>query len=175
RVGTAFGYALGGVVGARVGWRAAFLIAGVPGALLAFALLLLREPPRGAYDGPGTGRATPLAFGASLRALCARPSYLLNTAAQVVYAFAMGGLATWMPTYFVRERGLALTTATSFFGLLLLVAGFGGTLIGGQLGYRLAARLRGAQFAVSGWTLLASLAFTLIAVLSPEPAVFWPA
>src|SRR2546430_10910925 len=32
--------------------------------------------------------------------------------------FAMGGLATWMPTYFVRERGIPLARATSTFGLL---------------------------------------------------------
>src|SRR6266508_2699004 len=113
--------------------------------------------------------------GASLHALAARPSYVSNTAAQVLYTFSMGGLAVWMPTYFVRERHIPLTTATTSFGALLLIAGFLGTLAGGQLGDRVARRLRGAQFAVSGWSLIASLGFTLAAVLSPDPAVFWPA
>jgi hypothetical protein len=40
---------------------------------------------------------------------------------------------------------------TITFGALLLIAGFGGTLVGGQLGDRMAKRLHGAQFAVSGW------------------------
>jgi sugar phosphate permease len=80
-----------------------------------------------------------------------------------------------MPTYFVRERHIPLVAATTTFGVLLLIAGFAGTLLGGQLGDRMAKRLRGAQFAVSGWSLLASLGFTCVAVLSPEPAVFWPA
>jgi sugar phosphate permease len=110
-----------------------------------------------------------------VRALLARPSYVFNTAAQVLYTFSMGGLATWMPTYFVRERHIPLVAATTTFGVLLLIAGFAGTLLGGQLGDRMAKRLRGAQFAVSGWSLLASLGFTCVAVLSPEPAVFWPA
>src|SRR2546430_7636329 len=88
--------------------------------------------------------------------------------------FAMGGLATWMPTYFVRERGIPLARATSTFGLLLVVAGFGGTLVGGQLGDRLSERGRGAQFSVSGWTLVGSIAFTIPAVLSPRPEIFWP-
>jgi MFS transporter, Spinster family, sphingosine-1-phosphate transporter len=173
-VGSALGYVLGGALGERLGWRATFFIAGGPGALLGLSLLFLREPRRGAYD-TTEATATPLGLGAGLKALSARPSYLYNTAAQVLYTFAMGGLATWMPTYFVRERGLPLATAASIFGLILVVAGFAGTLLGGHLGDRLASRVRGAQFAVSGWALVGSLAFTLLAVLASSPAVFWPA
>src|SRR6266508_2049880 len=174
-VGTALGYAVGGAVGSHLGWQAAFFVAGAPGLLLALSLLSLREPPRGAFEGGAPPAASPLALGASLRALAARPSYVSNPAVQVLYTFSMGGLAVWMPTYFVRERHIPLTTATTSFGALLLIAGFLGTLAGGQLGDRVARRLRGAQFAVSGWSLIASLGFTLAAVLSPDPAVFWPA
>jgi len=172
--GTALGYALGGTIGSAFGWRTAFFAAGIPGAALALTLLCLAEPKRGASDAVGAGPATPLALGASLRALCARPSYLYNTAAQVLYTFAMGGLATWMPTYYVRERGLSLGTASTTFGLLLLIGGFAGTILGGQLTDRLGARLRGVQFAISGWGLALSLLFTAGAVLAPAPLVFWP-
>ncbi len=172
--GTALGYALGGTIGSAFGWRTAFFAAGIPGAALALTLLCLAEPKRGASDAVGAGPATPLALGASLRALCARPSYLYNTAAQVLYTFAMGGLATWMPTYYVRERGLSLGTASTTFGLLLLIGGFAGTVLGGQLTDRLGARLRGVQFAISGWGLALSLLFTAGAVLAPAPLVFWP-
>jgi predicted MFS family arabinose efflux permease len=173
-VGTALGYALGGTVGSAFGWRAAFFVAGIPGAVLALVLLGLAEPKRGATDPPGTAPAATAALGPSLRALWARRSYLYNTGAQVLYTFAMGGVATWMPTYYVRERGLALGEASTTFGILLLVAGFLGTVIGGELTHRLAERLRGAQFAVSGWSLVVALLFTLGAVLAPSPMVFWP-
>jgi predicted MFS family arabinose efflux permease len=173
-VGTAIGYALGGTVGSAFGWRTAFFFAGVPGALLALALFSLAEPERGASDLDSARTATPLALGASLRALVARRSYLYNSAAQVLYTFAMGGLATWMPTYYVRERGLHLETASTTFGLLLLIAGFAGTVLGGQLTDHLAHRLRGAQFTVSGWGLVVALAFAVGAVLARPPAVFWP-
>src|SRR5216683_4493213 len=83
-VGTALGYVLGGLVGEAFGWRAAFFVAGAPGALLAFLLLLLPEPPRGALDPVGPDAATPLGLRASLRALAARRSYVVNTAAQVI-------------------------------------------------------------------------------------------
>jgi MFS family permease len=172
--GAALGYALGGVVGTMFGWRTAFFAAGLPGVLLALWLVRLREPTRGAFDAPGAQPATPLALGASLSALVARRSYVFNTGAQVLYTFAMGGLATWMPTYFVRERAIPLAVATSVFGALLVIAGLGGTVVGGHIGDRMAARLREGLFAVSGWTLVASLGFTSLAVLSPAPVIFWP-
>jgi predicted MFS family arabinose efflux permease len=174
-VGTALGYAIGGLVGATFGWRAAFFAAGAPGALLALLLTRLPEPVRGALDPAGADRATPLGLRASLRALAARKSYRVNTASQVIYTFAMGGLATWMPTYFVRERGIPLSTAATTFGLVLVVAGFAGTLAGGRLSDALTRRWPAAHFVLSGATLAASIAFTLPAILAPSPAVFWPA
>ena len=108
-VGTALGYAVGGTVGSAFGWRTAFFVAGVPGALLALLLLALKEPRRGASDLGTAEPATPLRVLPSLRALWARRSYRYNTVAQILFTFAMGGLATWMPTYYVRERGLSLS------------------------------------------------------------------
>ncbi len=177
-VGTALGYIVGGSVGSHWGWRAAFLVAGIPGAVLGLALLLLEEPPRGASDaahGHGGALGVGAGLGETLRALAARRSYLFNTATQVLYSFAMGGLATWMPTYFVRVRGLPLETATTRFGLILVLAGFAGTLVGGALSDRLEHRIRAATFTVSGVGLLLSLVFTLLAVLHPSPWVYWPA
>jgi MFS family permease len=80
-----------------------------------------------------------------------------------------------MPTYLVRERALGLGSATSTFGGILVLAGFIGTIVGGQAGDRLAKRFPGAHFTFSGWALLSSIPFTLLAVLSPRPAIFWPA
>ena len=173
-IGTALGYIVGGVIGAAHGWRAAFFVAGAPGAALAFLLLFLTEPERGAQD-TAHGAATPLGLTPSLRALVSRRSYVVNTAAQIIYTFSMGGLATWMPTYFVRERGIPLGTASTTFGLLLVVAGFAGTLLGGRISSAVARRYPGADFIVSGWSLAASIVFTCFAILAPQPAVFWPA
>ena len=173
-VGSALGYIVGGVIGEAHGWRAAFFIAGAPGAVLAFLLLSFTEPVRGARDTAEVA-PSPLGLGPSLRALASRRSYLVNTAAQIIYTFAMGGLATWMPTYLVRERGIPLGSASATFGLLLVAAGFAGTLLGGRIASAVARRRPGADFTVSGWSLAMSILFTLFAVLAPQPAVFWPA
>jgi predicted MFS family arabinose efflux permease len=173
-VGTALGYMLGGAIGARYGWQTAFFVGGGPGLLLALMLLLLAEPPRGRFDPPRTDTAT-LSLGGALAALRRRPSYFFNTAAQTIYTFGIGGLAAWMPTYFVRERHIPLEEAGLRFGLVVVLAGIIGTLLGGQIGARLARRFPSADFAFSGAALLATVPFTLLAILSPRPAIFWPA
>jgi MFS family permease len=173
-VGTALGYILGGELGERYGWKTAFYLAGGPGLLLALSLLLLREPTRGAQD-PGTAPARVLSIGAALTALRQRPSYGYNTLAQTIYTFGLGGLAAWMPTYFVRERQLTLPQATFRFGIVVVLAGFLGTILGGYLGDRLARRHAGAHFTFSAIALIASIPFTLLGIMSRQPVIFWPA
>jgi len=171
--GIAIGYALGGQIGAHYGWRPAFFVAGGPGIVLACTLLFLREPARGRLDaGAQTApRITPMRDFFHL--LKHRPSYFVNMAAQTLYTFTMGGLGAWMPTYFVRERHLGVAQAGTLFGGLLLAAGFVGTLLGGWMGDRLATKHRGAHFTFSAVTLLASLPFTVLAVTSDRPWIYW--
>jgi MFS family permease len=169
-VGSALGYIVGGQVGSIWGWRTAFCVAGAPGLLFALACLLVDEPPRGRYD----ALRAKTAGQRPTRELLQRPSYVYNTVAQTIYTFGLGALATWMPTYFVRERHLTLGNATFLFGIVLVVAGLVGTLVGGALGDRLARRRADAHFLFSGLGLLASIPFTLLSILSPHPAIFWP-
>jgi MFS family permease len=173
--GIAIGYVMGGQIGARYGWRPAFFVAGGPGILLACMLLLLREPTRGRLDGLVTSTPKELPLRDFLRTLGQRPSYFINMSAQTFYTFTMGGLGAWMPTYFVRERHLGVAQAGTLFGGLLLAAGFVGTLLGGVVGDRLAAKYRSAHFTFSAVTLLASLPFTIMAITSANPWVYWSA
>lgn len=176
-VGSAIGYVLGGEIDHRLGWRWAFFVAGLPGAALAFLLLFLREPPRGALDPERKATPTPAASAGAfpgLKAVAGRRSFIYNTAAQTIYTFTLGGLAFWMPTYFERIRHLESVVATRSFGGVVLLAGFVGTLIGGRLGDRMAQRAPAGHFTLAGWALVASLPFTLLGILSPVPAIFWP-
>jgi predicted MFS family arabinose efflux permease len=172
-IGSAVGFVLGGAINARFGWRAAFFVAGVPGAALAALLLMFRDPVRGSFDQakahvPGAARDT-------WAALRARPSYFFNTIGQVIYTFVVGGLAFWMPTYFVEVRHLSVEKADGNFGLVLVLAGFVGTLIGGRGGDALARRRPDGHFILTGIAFVATLPFTLLAILHPSPAIFWPA
>lgn len=177
-MGSAFGFVVGGVLGSHLGWRMAFLLAGIPGFVLGLTLLAFRDPPRSA---PRRGAADPVqtmtteAPSLGWRELARYPSYLFNVASQTIYTFALGGLAAWMPTYFFRERGLPLAKASMIFGGIVCLAGFIGTIGGGQLCDAVARRTRVAPFVVPGLALVASAPFTWLAILSPSPAIFWPA
>jgi MFS family permease len=186
-IGSALGYVLGGHIATRFGWRWAFFLAGAPGAVLALLLFAVKDPPRGGQDvrparkrdkdgkdGSVSSVSSVEIIAGALRELSARRSFVYNTISQTIYTFAVGGLAGWMPTYFVRERGLPLASADTYFGAVLALAGLAGTLIGGRLGDRLSRRRADAHFVLSGIALVASLPFTLLAILSPTPAIFWP-
>lgn len=157
-VGSALGYVLGGALESALGWRAAFLIVGVPGLLLAWLVARVPDVPR---EGGGASRPERGAY----RALLATPSYWLNCLGMTAMTFAVGGLAAWVPTYLVRVRGLALAEANLTFGLLTLVSGIGGTLAGGWLGDLLQRRIASAYFLVSGVGLALSVPCSAAVIL----------
>jgi predicted MFS family arabinose efflux permease len=171
-LGSAIGFGLGGVLGQHLGWRPAFFVAGGPGALLAASLFFLKDPPRGAHDAPAAASEAQLSTWQGLKVMFARRSFIYNNAAQAIYTFTLGGLAAFMPTFFQRERHLAMDVTGILFGGILCLAGFLGTLVGGRLNERLASHT--AAFDLSGYALIASLPFTAFAILSPQPAIFWP-
>lgn len=172
-VGTALGFQIGGLVGARYGYRAAFFLASVPGLLLATTFLLFRDPPRGQMD-PAAAAGPPPSMWQILRTLLGFRSFVWNTWAQTIYTFSMGGLAVWMPTYYQRQHGLSLAAATTGFGVTVVTSGFVGTLLGGRWGDAWALRHPTGHFAFSGWALLLSLPFSAAAVLAASPWVYWP-
>ena len=147
-----------------------------PGAAPGAVLLHVPRSRRAArFDASRPAGAAPTVRDSASRALRARPSYIYNTVAQTIYTFAIGGLAAWMPTYFVRARQLPQRRRDANFGGLLVLAGFAGTLLGGRGGRSLSRRRADGHFLLSGVTLIASLPFTLLAILHPSPAIFWPA
>ena len=179
-VGAALGYIVGGVVDHHFGWRAAFFIAGVPGMLLAFAVLRLRDPPRGALDAPAATPPAPMpggnAFTDSLavygRLLRGR-TYLLTVLGYAAYTFALGGLAFWMPTFLERVRHVPAVRSTAGFGEIVVVTGFLGTFAGGWLGDFLLRRSRWAYLWMSGWVTLLAVPAVWLALASGNAPVFY--
>jgi predicted MFS family arabinose efflux permease len=170
-VGSALGYLLGGLVGARLGWRAAFLVAGVPGVLLALGVLALREPARGATEVEGPSGRRP--GRADYAALFRTRSYLYNVAGSTLYTFAIGGLSYWMPTFLVRVHGVPLDQAGFGMGLVVVLGGLLGVVAGGWLGDRAQARTASGHFLVSGWGMVAGTPFAVLAFVSHSlPVVY---
>ena len=171
-VGSALGYILGGYVGQYYGWRAVFLVGGLPGLLFAALAFFIVEPRRGQHDDevlqpPG------LSLLATVKRLLRTPAWRINTIGLALMTFTIGGLALWMPAYLERVHGMTSGDAGTIFGGITVVAGVIGTLVGGRLGDRMQIRSPGGYFRLSGIGLLCSSPFiVLMTALDSLPAIF---
>lgn len=135
-VGSALGYLLGSYMAVHHGWRSAFIWAGCPGLALAFVLLLLREPARGATATVEELESEKVATAGGWRRylqLLKFPRYNLVIVGYIAQAFAMGGFSLWAPTFLFRVHHMNLEAAGRFFSEALAATGLVATLAGGFL------------------------------------------
>lgn len=167
-VGSALGYAVGGLIGGSFGWRAAFFAVTAPGLILGAICFFLKDPPRGIVD--GSSAKISKARGRDYLQLFRNPSYVLDTLGMAAMTFAVGGIAFWMPTYFhdVRHAG-SLASVNLIFGAITVVAGITATLLGGITGDKLRGKYSGSYFLVSGVGILVCCPFILLMVYLPFP------
>lgn len=164
-VGSALGYALGGLADAHLGWRWGFFLVVPPGLLLGILCFFMPEPPR------SNGQKKQARAGLSdYLELLRTPSYVWNTIAMTALTFAIGGIATWMPEY-LASPGKAgdLGRVNTIFGAVTVVTGITATLMGGLCGDAMRKRLRGAYFMVSAAALALAFPFLLLTFSSPYP------
>ncbi len=105
------------------------------------------------------------------RILLRTPSYVFDTLGMTAMTFGMGALAWWIPDYLESHHvdylfGIEPRTV---FGIILALAGLGGTISGGLLGDWLRVRLPGSYFLVSGVGLLLSALCVLLFLVMPFP------
>ncbi|MBC2651928.1 MFS transporter [Novosphingobium flavum] len=154
-LGSATGVLAGGYIAATVDWRAAFLVVGGAGLLLApLFKLVVRDQPRAdraAGESP--------AFAAVAAALAHKPSFWLLAFGAAACSMLGYGIAFWLPSLLQRSFALSLIETAWFIGAILLIGGTTGMLLGGRIADRLGRTQRG-WFA---W--LPALAFVIAAPL----------
>jgi sugar phosphate permease len=158
-VGTAMGYLLGGFLGPHYGWRAPFMVAGIPGFVLALGMLLIPEPKRGQSD---LLRLT--ADRGTLAGLARNKAFWTASLGMAMLTFAQGGVAVWMPTFLSRARGMSLLQANNVFGGILFFDGIVATLLGGWLGDKLLLRRKDSYYLISAIGMFLSLPFIALAI-----------
>lgn len=177
-VGAALGYAIGGFIDHHWGWRRVFLVAGIPGILLAAWVARLHEPARGASDlTAATSAEPPFPWTAprAIAALWANRAYFLTVLGYAAYTFALGGIAIWMPQFLERVRELPQDVATVRFGGIVALTGLIGTFGGGWLAEALLTRTRQAYLWLSGGATVLAAPLFYLALSSPAPSVYWGA
>jgi MFS family permease len=170
-VGAALAYFFGGQVGAAWGWRWSFLLAGLPGLIMAGLVYTL---PR--FQTPGT-TASPNQPHSRLdlkmvAALWRIPTFVRVTTGYGFLTFALGGLAFWMPRFLEIHKGLTLKEANILMAVVTTVAGGLGTLAGGFGGDWLFRRNPRAHLWISGLGVALALPFGALAIFTVDPWIY---
>ncbi|MGH8138472.1 MAG: spinster family MFS transporter [Steroidobacteraceae bacterium] len=139
-LGAWLGSSIAGTVAQSHGWRAAFLVLGVPGVACALVVwLTVKEPRRGQLDGPSAGQP-PVSLLTAVRFIWKQRSARHLLAGGSVATFWSWGLMWWTPTFLVRSHHMTVGQAGELLGPMHLIAGTAGTLFAAWLMSRPAAR-----------------------------------
>ena len=151
------------------GWRATFVLVGLPGLLIAALLMTVREPARRNEGAPGVrGRyawSAAWAFMADRRGL-----FLRHYGAFALFAWLAYAILSWAPSYFIRVHGWTLPEAGWRFGIVYLVAGFAGAISGGVFAAWLRRRKSiDANLRAAAWGATAIVPFAIAGPLMADP------
>jgi predicted MFS family arabinose efflux permease len=166
-IGGAGGMFIGAYIAAAIDWRAAFLVMGLAGILLApFFLLFVRDRPR------ASARAhAPLATVFPI--LARKPAFWLLSLAAAMSSLSGYGLNVWMPSVLMRSFGLDIRATANFLGSAFLIGGCACIYAGGWLADRLGGGDRGwyAKLPAIAWLITAPL--FVAGLLAPNLWVAW--
>lgn len=168
-IGAALGFALGGKLGQEYGWRAAFLMCGLPGLLVALLAFTIKDPGRGTFDPPE--QRAPLSWPDALRVMARSPAYVCAVLGYTAVTFGTGGMADWFATFLHRHHGMGLAEAGGKIGVITAVAGLLGTACGGLLAEVLGRYTRQPLFALSGLSMLVAASAAFVALRADTEAV----
>jgi MFS family permease len=168
-LGLAGGTLIGGYLASLIDWRAAFLVMGVAGVLLAPVLkYFVRDRPVRA----STAQAAPLMQ--VFPTVARKPAFWLMAFAASASSLCGYGLALWTPSVLIRSFHLDLISTANFFASLLLVGGCTGVFAGGWLADRLGSGDRGwyAKLPAIAWLITAPM--FVAGLLAPSLWIAWP-
>jgi predicted MFS family arabinose efflux permease len=136
-LGILSGLLLGGLAAQAVGWRGAFVLAGLPGLLLSPLLLHYVRDGRRIYGRQAEADAD-VDLARTLRTLWSIASYRYLLVGAVLFALSSYGFTQWLPSFLVRSHGFDVRGAGLMLALLLGVVGGLGTFSGGLITDQLA-------------------------------------
>ncbi|GMU71486.1 MAG: hypothetical protein AMXMBFR42_09500 [Burkholderiales bacterium] len=163
-VGSVLGVALGGILAERWGWRIAFAAVGVPGIVIALALIATTR------DGLGIRRVTTteVTFREIVAGLRRPRSLAIACVASGLQLVTVSAVYAWLPSHFHRAWGMAPAQAGTRAALVVLAAGVG-ALLWGALADRLDRRVTGARLKVPAVLALATAVVLSSAFAATSP------
>ncbi len=127
-IGAWLGSDIAGYVSTLYGWRAAFLVLGVPGIILALIIMwTIKEPTRGRLDAVTEDKIPTVTE--TLKFIWSQKAAVHAITGSGLSAFWGWGLMWFTPLFLQRTYGLNEGEAGSLLGLIYLVGGIGASLI----------------------------------------------
>ena len=180
-LGSLVGMAFGGLIADAYGWRVAFVLAGLPGLVLAVVALTTLREPRASRPPPITAEAKPT-FGEAMRELRSKPSFWWISMGGAMKAFITYGQVAFYGSFFFRNHAAGLATLADrveavtglalgpagllglVLGLILGVFGSLGIFIGGKIGDVIGARDARGYMTVPAIAIVVATPFQLAAL-----------
>jgi MFS family permease len=169
-VGGALGYFFSGPLAQTYGWRLAMVIAAIPALLLVPALLMLREPERGASEAERTSREKPSL--SNLLGLLRIPTLWWIIASGVFLNFNAYAYATFLPAFLSRLHGLSLAKSGIATGAAYLSGGILGCLTAGYLGDSIVRRRKDGRLLCAAGIALIGVPLGCLGILQPAGSLY---
>ncbi|SCW66198.1 Sugar phosphate permease [Sphingobium faniae] len=160
-LGVFLGLAVGGLVAASHGWRAAMWVAGGPGLILALVIALtIREPARGRFDDLSE-RPEPARLSAALSHFWRNAVVFHVGWGMTCGAIMLAAISVWTPSLLIRVHDFDVRQAGLGAALVVGLCGALGAAIGGIISDRLGARKETLRMAMPIFGPLVSMLFIL--------------
>lgn len=164
-IGIALSYLVGSYVAHAWGWRAAFVIAGIPGILSAIAVLFVHEPARGTKENVAVVKQA--SAKSPWLVLLSIPTMWWLILSGALHNFNMYALGSFLAPLLMRYHGADLRQAGLMTMIIYGLSGIPGLLIGGAMADRWSVRRRDGRLIVAAVATLLSAPLMLLALLRP--------
>jgi predicted MFS family arabinose efflux permease len=138
-VGWLVGVGVGGHIAVTHGWRAAFLVAGIPGIALAVLVRFALPEPR-SQGIAVQARSPDESLAQTFRQLAKKQSFLFSVVGISVYSTFSFGVLVFIPSFMIRSLHTTLENVSAVWGPAIAIANVVGALIGGWLADHLSRR-----------------------------------
>lgn len=175
-IGTSIGNVASGWSNVYFGWRATFMIVGLPGLFVALLIwLTVKEPPRGYSDGPNPKHEETPPFFDVFRFLLTRRSFMHMSLAAALHSVVWYAGSNWNTAFFIRSHGMNTGVAGSYLGTFALIGAIG-SFAGGFLADKLSTRHEDKRWYmwVPAIACVIMVPFQVVSYLSPNLAVVVP-
>jgi MFS family permease len=164
-VGVALSFAVSGTIARSYGWRPAFYVAGIPGLLCTAAVLLIREPQRGATELHKIGGRK--RTGSPYRLVLGTPTMRWLIISGALHNFNMYAIGSFLTPYLMRYHGADIRAANLISMVVYGLSGAPGLILGGIVGDAVMKRRMNGRLLTGALAILCSVPFIFLALGRP--------